>query len=46
MKDRLKFRAWDKFNQIMHYDFQFIKSGEEGNDWICFVSDKQQMKCD
>lgn len=46
MQNRFKFRAWDKFNKIMHYDFQFIKSGEEGNDWICFISDKQPMKCD
>lgn len=46
MNDRFKFRGWDKYNKIMHYDFQFIKSGEEGNDWICFISDKQPMKCD
>jgi uncharacterized phage protein (TIGR01671 family) len=36
-----KFRAWDEQNKIMHYDFQFIKSGNEGNDWIIFTSDKQ-----
>ena len=39
----LKFRAWDKSNKIMHYDFQFIKSGNEDNDWIVFTSDKQKL---
>lgn len=38
-----EFRAWDKQNKVMHYDFQFIKSGEEGNDWIIFISDKQKL---
>ena len=37
----LKFRAWDEQHKIMHYDFQFIKSGDEGNDWIVFRSDEQ-----
>jgi len=27
----------------MHFDFQFVKSGEKGNDWILFVSDKQTL---
>lgn len=36
----IKFRAWDEGNKVMHYDFQWIQSGNEGNDWICFVSDK------
>ena len=40
---QFKFRAWDEKNKVMHYDFQFIKSGEEGNDWILFVSDKQPI---
>ena len=40
MKRELKFRAWDEMNKVMHYDFQFIKSGDEGNDWIIFISDK------
>lgn len=41
-KDRaFKFRAWDEGNKVMHYDFQFITSGDEGNDWICFSSDKE-----
>ena len=39
----IKFRAWDEQNKIMHYDFQFIKSGDEGNDYITFVSDKQPV---
>jgi uncharacterized phage protein (TIGR01671 family) len=39
----IKFRAWDEQNKTMHYDFQFIKSGNEGNDWIIFVSDKQPL---
>lgn len=37
-----KFRAWDEGNKVMHYDFQFFTSGEEGNDWICFSSDKEK----
>lgn len=41
---KLIFRAWDESNKIMHYDFQFIKSGNEGNDWIIFTSDKQDLK--
>jgi len=43
MNDRFKFRAWDECNKIMHYDFQFIKSGDNGNDWIIFQSDKQEL---
>jgi uncharacterized phage protein (TIGR01671 family) len=39
----IKFRAWDERNKIMHNDFQFIKSGNEGNDWIVFTSDKQKL---
>jgi uncharacterized phage protein (TIGR01671 family) len=39
----IKFRAWDKLNKIMHNDFQFIKSGNDGNDWIIFTSDKQKL---
>jgi uncharacterized phage protein (TIGR01671 family) len=37
MRD-IKFRAWDEGKHIMHYDFQFIQSGDEGNDWIVFKS--------
>lgn len=38
-----KFRAWDELNKVMHHDFQFIKSGNDGNDWIVFTSDKQKL---
>lgn len=46
MQDRFKMRAWDENNKIMHYDFQFIKSGDNGNDWIIFQSDKQELDFD
>ena len=36
----IKFRAWDEGNKVMHNDFQFIRSGVKGNDWIIFISDK------
>jgi hypothetical protein len=39
----LKLRAWDEQNKVMHNDFQFIKSGEENNDWIVFTSDRQKL---
>jgi len=42
MRD-IKFRAWDEGNKIMHYDFEFIRSGGENNDWIVFKSDKQKL---
>ena len=35
---------WDELNKVMHYDVEFISSGEEGNDWIIFKSDKQRLK--
>lgn len=38
-----KFRAWDEQNKVMHHNFQFIKSGNDGNDWIIFTSDKQKL---
>ena len=44
MERIIKFRAWDEGNKIMHNNFQFIRSGEEGNDWIVFTSDKQTLK--
>ena len=44
MNREIKFRAWDEGNKIMHYDFQFIRTGEEGNDWIVFTSDKRTLK--
>ena len=40
----IRFRAWDEQNKIMHNDFQFIKSGDDGNDWIVFTSDKQTLQ--
>jgi YopX protein len=40
----IKFRAWDEGNKIMHYDFEFIRSGVDGNDWILFKSDKQTLE--
>lgn len=39
-----KLRAWDEANKIMHNDFQCIKSGNEGNDWVVFTSDKQTLQ--
>ena len=39
----IKFRAFDEQNLVMHNDFRFIKSGEDGNDWIVFTSDKQLL---
>jgi len=44
MKREIKFRAWDDARKEMHHEFQFIKSGDEGNDWIIFISDKQTLK--
>ena len=41
MKREIKFRAWDEGNKVMHLDFQFVKTGDEVNDWILFTSDKQ-----
>lgn len=40
---KIKLKAWDEGNKVMHSQFQFIKSGEEGNDWIVFTSDKQKL---
>ena len=40
---KTKFRAWDEVSKIMHFNFQFIKSGDEWNDWIIFSSDKQKL---
>lgn len=39
----LKFRAWDESNKVMHNDFQCIRSGTDGNDWIVLTSDKQPL---
>lgn len=43
MSREIKFRAWDERKEIMHYDFEFIRSGIEGNDWIVYKSDKQPL---
>lgn len=43
MERKIKFRAWDEQNKTMHNNFQFIKSGNESNDWIVFTSDKQKL---
>lgn len=40
----IKFRAFEEINRVMHNDFRFIKSGEDGNDWVVFVSDRQTLK--
>jgi hypothetical protein len=40
----IKFRAWDERHKVMHNDFQFIRSGIEGNDWIVFTSDRQTLQ--
>lgn len=42
MNREIKLRAWDEKNKIMYYDFSYIKSGNNGNDWIIFRSDKQR----
>ena len=39
----IKFRAWDEQRKVMHNNFQFIKSGDSGSDWIVFTSDLQQL---
>jgi uncharacterized phage protein (TIGR01671 family) len=39
----IKFRAWDEGGKVMHHNFQFIKSGDEGNDWIIFISDEYPL---
>lgn len=43
MQNRIiEFRAWDKSNKIMHYDFKWIDSGNKNNEYIIFSSDKQK----
>ena len=41
--NEIEFRAWDEQNKIMHFDFEFIRSGIESKDWIVFKSDKQRL---
>lgn len=43
---KIKFRAWDEQNKIMHNEVEFIRSGTEKNDWILFKSDKQKLECE
>lgn len=42
MRD-IKFRAWDEGKKMMHLDFEFIRSGINGDDWVVFKSDKQPL---
>jgi hypothetical protein len=42
----IKFRAWDERKKIMHYNFQWMESGTDGNDWVVFKSDKQPIMSD
>ena len=39
----IKFRAWDKQCKEMHYNFQWIDNGNNGNDWIIFKSNRQKL---
>ena len=39
----LKLRAWDEQNKVMHNNFQVISSGNEGNDWVIFISDLRPL---
>lgn len=40
----IKFRAWDENNRVMHHNFQWFKTGDAGNDWIVFSSDRHPHK--
>lgn len=42
----IKFQAWDEGNKVMHTNFQFICSGDSGNDWIVFTSTESPLKGD
>lgn len=42
----IRFRAWDEGNKVMHHNFQFITSGNEGDDWILFTSDEAPYEKD
>lgn len=41
---KIEFMAWDESNNILHFNVEFIKSGDNGNDWIIFKSDKQRLE--
>ena len=45
MQDRFKFRAWDENNEIMHYDYQAIRSLSK-NGWLIFQSDQRKLDWD
>jgi hypothetical protein len=40
MNKDVKVRAWDEGNKVMHYNFQYISTGNGESDWIIFISDK------
>jgi len=44
MRDHI-YRAWDAGNKVMHFNVQFLQSGYDGNDWICFESDQRKRVC-
>lgn len=44
MEDHQRKIAWDEGNKIMHTNFQGIRSGANGDDWVLFVSDQQPIK--
>lgn len=44
MKREIKFRAWDEGNKKMHTNVFFLKTGDNGNDWIVFSSEQQRHK--
>ncbi len=46
MNREIKFRAWDKSWNVMYSNFQFIKSGDDGNDWIVFTADNRPFTTD
>jgi len=40
----IRLRAWDEVNEVMHSNFQSIRSEYKDNDWIIFISDKYGLK--
>jgi hypothetical protein len=37
------FRAWDERRRVLHYNFQSISSGSQGNDWVVFTSKRNTL---